>query len=129
MSTRQLEHINAGTPTGTWIRKKLRDSSTGLVVLDIDSTLYMMYDYKAKHFLLLEEKAYGDTIHTAQGLTLPILNKALAIGLKAMCIDYWGLWILRMQGGMPSTSEWMTINGKPVTEVQLIKLLNFECKP
>lgn len=124
MATRQLEHLNAGTAFGKWIREKLKDSSLGLTVLDLDSVLYAFYDYKAKVLFLVEEKAYGDTIHSGQGRTLPVINNALALGCKAMGITYRGLHVIRMERNRPDNSQWTKLDGRSICEADLINTLN-----
>lgn len=122
--TRQLEHINSGSPCSKWFREKLRDSNTGLDVIDIDTIIYMEYDYKNKYLMLVEEKARGDKLGKAQQLAFPVLNLALKLGCKAMGIKYLGFHTIRMDGTRPDNSKWIMYDGKSVTQQQLVDTLN-----
>lgn len=127
--TRKLEYSCAGTDLGKWFRVNLKDSKDGLVILDADIMLYFVYDYKKKILMLVEEKARGDKVHTAQGLTLPIINKCLRLGAKAAGIQYWGLHILSMQNTTPDNSEWLKWDGRKIDRETVRMYLNFERKP
>lgn len=127
--TRQLEYSCAGTPLGSWFRNNLKDSKDGLVIFDADITLYLTYEYNKKILMLVEEKAHGDTIHKAQGMTLPVITKMLALGAKPAGIEYWGLHILQMENTTPDNSAWIKWDGKIVTTETVKKYLNFELKP
>lgn len=127
--TRQLEYSCAGTELGKWFRSSLKDSKDGLVILDADIILYFVYDYKLKALMLVEEKAHGDIVHPAQGMTLPIIAKMLHFGSSSAGISFWGLHVLRMENTTPDNSQWMTWNGKKVDCATVKKYLNFEIKP
>ena len=127
--TRQLEYSCAGTDLGKWFRSSLKDSKDGLVILDADLILYFVYEYKIKALMLVEEKSRGYTIHTAQGMTLPIITKALSLGADGAGISFWGLHILRMENTTPDNSQWMTWDGIEKDCETIKKYLNFEMKP
>ena len=122
--TRALEHMNAGTPFGKWMRESLKDSKFGLNISDIDTTVYVMWDYVNKVLYLLEEKANGDTIHAGQGFLLGTLNSILAHGCKSMGITYNGIHVIRMEKYRPDESEWLTLDGMAITEQELVENLN-----
>ena len=122
--TRELEFTNAGTPLGKWYREKLRDSNTGLVIIDIDIIVYLFYDYKKKTLSLVEEKARGDTLHTAQQKTLPELDMVLRAGCRERGIKYLGLHRVRFSGTRPDNSSWIELNGVKILENELIEKLN-----
>lgn len=122
--TRSLEHVNAGTPFGSWMRQNLKDSKLGLSISDIDTTVYVMWDYKNKVLYLLEEKAYGDTIHAGQSFLFGVLSPVLSHGCKAMGITFNGLHVLRMQNRSPDDSEWIQLDGCKVTATELANRLN-----
>ena len=127
--TRQLEYSCAGTPLGSWFRSSLKDSRDGLVILDADITLYFMYEYNKKILMLVEEKSRGDIVHTAQGMTLPVISKMLSLGAKMAEISFWGLHILSMENTTPDNSAWIRWDGKATTSEVVKKYMNFELKP
>lgn len=125
--TRQLEHANAGTPCGKWFRQKLRDSNTGLNIIDVDTVIYFFHDHKQEAIMLVEEKAFGDTMHVASSLSLPILSKLLMAGCKQHNIKWGGLHVLKMSGDRPDNSDKIMWDGQEVTLEQLEKSLNKFC--
>ena len=124
--TRQLEHVNAGTPFGKWFRANLRDSKTGLSIIDIDTIVYYFHEYKQKSIMLIEEKANGDVLHTSQRLSFPILSTIISIGCKAMGVRWLGFHTIRMDGTTPDNSQWTELDGRRITKEQLVKFLNLE---
>lgn len=122
--TRELEHVNAGTPFGAWMRRRLKDSKEGLSVSDIDTTVYAMWEYNDKVLYLLEEKAFGDTVHNGQSRLFGVLSSILSHGCKAMGVTWNGLHIVRMQNSGPENSEWLELDGRRVTQQELAEKLN-----
>lgn len=122
--TRQLHSQNAGTATGKWFRAALRDSHTGLVVVDIDTILYVFHDFKLGRLMLVEEKAHSDTIHTGQGLLMGILSRVLAVGCQQVGLDWCGYHVLRMSGACPTDSERIQWDGRDIAICELIEVLN-----
>jgi len=141
--TRQLEHEGFGTPFGKWIRQNCK-SSTGndeaLVVSNLD---YVLYDYRTKHLMLLEEK-FG--LYTPLAIGQLNVFKQLDECLRRSMLwqndhqissgegqppapdpkfrlKYWGFFVLNLEGGLPH--DGMLLNGEAITIEQLIRHLNF----
>ena len=127
--TRALEHHNAGTALGLWYRTALRDSGTGLIIMDIDTVLYMIEDYKRNIIMFVEEKARADVVHVAQGHMLGTLRGILCAGSKAKGYDFWGLHVLSLQHTTPDNSTWLRWDGRQVDKIALMRYLNLEVKP
>ena len=124
--TRQLKLVNAGTSFGKWIREKLKDSKDGLNVINIDTMIYILSDYKKDRLMLIEEKANGDQLTYAQGQTFKLIDKALRIGCKEVGLDYRGIHLVSMNRDRPDTSNVLNFDAYPITEDDLIKKLNME---
>lgn len=124
--TRQFKLVNAGTAFGRWIKEKLKDSKDGLNVINIDTMIYVISDYKKDRLMLIEEKANGDQLTYAQSQTFKLIDRALRIGCKEVGLDYRGIHLVSMNRGRPDVSEVLNFDAYPITESDLIKRLNME---
>lgn len=122
--TRQLKIANAGTAFGKWFRNTLRDSHTGLVIIDLDTVIYLFYDYQTGRLMIIEEKANGDELSYAQAQTFKMLDKALKIGCEAIGVDYRGIHVVKMDGSDPDKSRTIRFDGTVIDKDNLINTLN-----
>lgn len=126
--TRNLEHQNAGTPTGLWFRRRLKDSQDGLTVIDIDTTIYVFEEYERNLLMLVEEKPRGDKVRYAQRKTMQTIDRLLLAGAKECGYGYWGYHVLALQNTTPENSEWIKWDGYGCTVDGLVRILNFETR-
>ena len=119
--------ISGQRPLGfsRWSREVLRDSSTGLIWTDIDC---LFQDYKKNKIMLIECKTNNGKVSWSQRQQLELLDRLLQLSAPDQNLDYWGFYIIRMDGDSPETSKWIRINGQPIGKESLIKHLNFEQK-
>ena len=108
-----------------WSREVLRDSSTGLIWTDIDC---FFEDYRDNKLMLIECKTNSGKVSWSQRQQLDTLNKLVEIAAPQQNFDYWGLYIIRMDGDSPESSKWIYLNGQPIGKDALIHHLNFEQK-
>jgi hypothetical protein len=107
-----------------WARENLRDSKTGLVWTDIDG--YFM-DYNKHLIMIVECKTKNALMSYPQRQQLLQLDTILKAGTKPP-FEYWGFYLITMDGDSPENSTWIRINGIPTGLQTLKKLLNFEEK-
>lgn len=123
---RQVGDVSQITPFGHWLRQYCRSSHRGsagggLAVTNLD---YVLEDFQHKRLMLLEEKQNSGELHTAQRLTLEVLDRALWLACLEIGYQYCGFYVLRMTGTMPGPG--MLLNDKPITAEQLVAHLNFQ---
>ncbi len=106
-----------------WIRKKLPDPKAGFCVTDID---WLFWNWRTRKLMLVEEK-------TKMGSISPwfrkFLQNVLNPALKEYCakneIDYRGFHLLQFVNDGPEDGM-ILLNGKEVTEEELIKFLSMK---
>lgn len=88
--TRPMMHYHKSN-LSQFIRERCRDSSTGLVVCDVD---YIFRDYRRKKVMIVEEKTNSDFIPNGEKETL----RLIADGLRhnTLGFDYHGSFVVRV---------------------------------
>lgn len=127
--TRAINHEGEFTAFGRWINRRCRDSRDGLSVTNLD---YVIEDFNRKRMMLLEEKTRGGVLHPAQRMTFKVLDRMLRAGSETDGYAYWGFYLLVLPPLAETPCEGMTLNGKAITEDQLIAHMNFDerfCDP
>jgi len=110
-----------------WIKDNLPDSSTGLMVTDID---FVLYNYKTKRLMILEVKTRNKIIETWQEILYKNFHKWLKTGVDSGW-EYRGAYLIRFEntsfkdGRCYITSFEKNIT-KQVSEQGLMKFLSME---
>lgn len=105
-----------------WIRNNLPDSSTGLLVTNLD---FILYNWKNKTVCLVEEKTHGGTLRAWQGNLFRALDGWLQKGVT-LPWQYKGFHFICFENTSFMDGKcW--VNGKEMTEIDvktfLIKLV------
>ena len=105
-----------------WISFNLPSSSNGCVVQDLD---FIIQNYKAKKFLLLEIKTKGNQLTYAQRKFYDMLHKSL---IKTELYDWREyIWTHLLKFEWEGFSDWdVTLDWNIITEKELIEFFNDE---
>lgn len=120
---RELGYASALTPFGIWIRENCKQ--VHLIVTNLD---YVLFEYKLRRLMLLEEKQYHGLLHRGQQSVFKILDQILTDHAASYDIDYWGFYLLQFRDDGQVPGDDMRLNGYTITEEVLIRHLNFEEK-
>lgn len=101
----------------------LPDSSSGFVVEDIDWVVrqYDPITNKEQSIMILEEKCNMSKVSHGQRKTLGVINKALAIGLKEMGIEFKGTHLVQWKTYSPY--DGLYFDNEEISEQDLINRL------
>lgn len=109
--------------TNDWLRTKLSDGTTGLLVSDID---FMIWNYKTKQCMMIEVKSMGAEIKFWQRDQFQRINKWIKAGIISdPQWTYLGFHYLRFNKLGNDFKAGVTLDGKLITEEELIKFLSF----
>ena len=104
-----------------WVRENLPDSSTGIVLTDLD---FILYDYKRKKIALMEIKTRNSNLKYAQGEIFKNIHKWIKAGISDGW-EYKGFYLIKFEKTNFEDGKCF-INGKNVTEKELTEILSFK---
>ena len=104
-----------------WVREKLPDSSTGYMVSDLD---FVFWNYKSKKIMLVEIKTRNSNIKTWQKNMWSNIHKWIKKGIDSDW-TYLGFNLIQFQNTNFNDGKCF-LNGKEITEAELINFLSFK---
>lgn len=110
------------TPLGIFMHEYCKKSNAGHMVMNYD---YLVYDYKLKRVMVLEEKCGDERMGDGQFLSLRMVDDIHRFGSTPAGMDYWGVFTVRLPAGCTHVGPGVTLNGVSVTVEQLVRHLNF----
>ena len=111
------------TEFSKWIRQKLPEANTGFCVTDLD---WIMWNWKTRRLVILEEKTRMGSIKTWYRKFLQdVMHPALKVYCADNDIDYRGIHLVQFENEDPEDGK-IYLNGKEVTEEELIEFLSME---
>lgn len=119
MSTRQELTNKRSLMFSSWIRKKLPDSSTGLLVSDLD---FILCNYKARILMLIEIKTRNAKLRKWQRMLFDNLDRWIKKGIDKDWL-YYGYHVITFENTWFNDGICL-FDGKQISETELISKLS-----
>lgn len=120
--TRQEQSGTRDLQFSGWIRHNLPDSGKGYLVTDID---FNIFNYKTKDRMLIEVKQHGSQMQTWQRREYEDLARWIGQGCEKDGWHWHGAHVIVFEGTNCQDGK-IFLDGKAVTEAELIKFLSFQ---
>lgn len=99
-----------------------KNSGAGHMVMNKD---HIVYDFKLRCVMVLEEKIGDEEIRYGQRQSLIILDDIYRFGSSSAGMDYWGVFIVRLPAGRTHVGPGIKLNETLVTVEQFVRHLDF----
>lgn len=118
MTRKEITNFRDLTLSG-WIREKLPDSSTGLMVSDLD---FVLYNFKTKKLVLLEIKTRNSELKTWQRNMFKNISEWIAKGIDKDW-KYHGFNVLKFENTFFNDGK-VYFNDNEMSEREIIEMMN-----